>query len=248
MGLKNAGIALLGLAWAVLGCGRKPLRNGEITIVPEAGVPVVDGATDATAIEDGSATSGFVMLDDMEDHPDRPVPGGLTSAFYWQSMTARGFGNWFVSLSGGSTSDVARALVDPPRGDSHGAREIRGGDNAPAANMWAQLDHPLGGAIDLRAYAGIVFWARLTGSGGILDVALDSLPGGGGVYFKSDFTQLPTWEFHVSERWQQFTIRFADWPAFPPGVVSIDFVVSGSAGPFDLWIDDVALVCRAACP
>ncbi len=186
------------------------------------------------------------MIDDMEDHPDRPVPGGAPSAFVWGPPLV--LGNWFVSSSAGVTTDVGRSLIDPPRGDSLGAREIKGGDATPAANMWAQLNHPQGGAIDLRGYAGIVFWSRLTGSGGILDVALDSLPGGGGAYFKSDFTQLPTWELHVSEQWQQFTLRFDDLPAPPAGIVSIDFVVSGAAGPFDLWIDDLALVCRAACP
>ena len=245
---RNAGFAVLGLALGVVGCARKPLRDGAVNVAADGSVPVVDGAADGTASEGGSSVPGFVMIDDMEDHPESPVPGGVPSAFYWRSSTSFGLGNWFVSLSGASTSDVGRALIDPPRGDSHLAREIQGGDAVRAANMWAQLDHPQGRAIDLRAYAGIVFWSRLTGSGGIVDVALDSLPGGGGAYFASDFIQLPTWEIHVSERWQQFTLPFAGLPEVPDGVVSIDFVVSGAAGPFDLWIDDLALVCRGTCP
>jgi hypothetical protein len=250
MRLRNSGLAGLYLALWVFGCAdRKPLAGGEVSVAPDASTRVVDGGADRTATADVSTAPRFVMIDDMEDRRMDGLPTAPTlSAFFWQSPGTVRVGNWFVSSSDGSTNDVGRPLIDPPRGDSHGAREIHGGDTAKAANLWAQLDHPQGRAIDLSAYAGLVFWARLTGSGGILDVALDRLSGGGGVYFKSDFTSLPTWELFVPERWQQFTLSFDDLATPATGVVSIDFVVSGTAGPFDLWIDDVALLCRDTCP
>jgi hypothetical protein len=241
--------AVLGLALGLVGCARKPLRDSAGTVIVDGSAPVVDGATDGKAGHDGddaSSSPGFLTIDDMEDHPE--IPLRTPSAFVWHSSTSLGLGNWFVSSADGATSDVGRAPIDPPRGASQWAREIRSGDSARAANMWAQLDHPQGGAVDLSGYAGIAFWTRLTGSGGVVDVALDNLSGGGGAYFKSDFTRLPTWEIHVSDQWQQFVLPFGGLSVQPTGVVSIDFVVSGAAGPFDLWIDDLVLVCRAACP
>jgi hypothetical protein len=249
MWVTGIGVAVLCLALGTFGCGgRRPLASGEVSVGLDASTAVIDAAPDRTVMAEASTAPTFAMIDDMEDHTNGLPTAPTEAAFFWQSAGAVHIGNWFVSSPEGSTRDAQRSLIDPSRGDSQNAREVRAGDTTKAINLWAQLDHPQGRAIDLSRYAGLVFWARLTGSGGILDVALDGMPGGGGVYFQSDFRSLPTWELFVPDHWQAFTLRFDDLPTPPTGVVSIDFVASTSAGPLDLWIDDVALLCRDACP
>ncbi len=232
--VRPTAIKLLGLCFAsgAVGCAdRQPLAGGEGAVTPDANPPVVDAGADRTSLPDASNVPTFVMIDDMEEHADG-VGVPTLSAFIWQSPGTVRIGNWFVSSPDGSTKDVGKPFIEPPRGDSHRAREIRS-DTATSADLWAQLDHPQGREVDLSAYAGLVFWARLTGSGGVLDVALDRLSGGGGAFFKSDVTSLPTWELSVSEEWQQFTLRFDDLPTPTTGAVSVDFVVPGTAGPFE---------------
>ena len=133
---------------------------------------------------------------DMEDHPENPVPVRVCrSGVQLRSSTSLASRELrSCRSSGASTSDVlGRALIDPSRGEQpSGSRDSRAG-TACVPPTCGRSRSPEGRAIDLRAYAGIVFGLRLTGSGGIVDVALDSLPGGGGAYFASDFTQLPTW-------------------------------------------------------
>ena len=249
MRVMGIGMAALCLALGAVACGaRNPLASGEVSATLDAGTAVTDVAPDRTATAEASTGPRFVLIDDMEDHTNGLPTAPTEAAFVWQSAGAVRIGNWFVSSREGSTRDANRSLIDPARGDSQQARQVHAGDTAKAINLWAQLDHPQGRAIDLSGYAGLVFWARLSGSSGILDVALDSLPGGGGVYFQSDFISLPTWELFVPDRWHEFTLLFDRLPTPPTAVVSIDFVASLATGPVDLWIDDVALLCRDACP
>ena len=60
---RNAGFAVLGLALGVVGCARKPLRDGAVNVAADGSVPVVDGAADGTASEGGSSVPGIVMID-----------------------------------------------------------------------------------------------------------------------------------------------------------------------------------------
>jgi hypothetical protein len=188
------------------------------------------------------------MIDDMEEHADgRPV-APVPSAFFWGAGGAVRIGNWFASWSDGSSGDAGIAVIDPPRGDSQRARRVVRGTFVQSASLWVELDHPFGRPVDLGAYAGITFWARLDGGGGKLVVAIESDPATG--YFKARAanSQLPTQELAVAGEWQQVTLRFDEIGLRSTSVSSIDFVVAADTEPFTLWIDDLALFCRGACP
>jgi hypothetical protein len=211
----------------------------------DAGVPTTGGEADGMPERDGVSTSTvFEMVDDMEDHTDGRPTAPLPSAFFWGSPNPTRIGNWFVSWSDGSTKDAQIAVIDPPRGDSQKAREVKSGQAGRSADLWAQLDHPSGRAVDLSGYRGVAFWARLTGGGGKLVVALDD--GSDAASTASSKARagdppFPAQTVAVSQGWQQFVLCFDDFGIRPTAVESIDFVVAGDMESFDLWIDDVAL-------
>ena len=206
---------------------------------------MVDGAADRIANQDAMVGSPhFEMIDDMEDHMDGRPTAPLPSTFFWGSPSPTHIGNWFVSWSDGSTKDAEISVIDPPRGDSRKAREIESGQPGRSADLWAQLDHPSGRAIDLSGYRGMAFWARLTGGGGNLVVALDDGSGAGRTAAskaRAGDPPFPAQTVPVSEGWQHFVLRFEDFGVQPTAVASIDFVVAGGTDTFDLWIDDLAL-------
>jgi hypothetical protein len=113
---------------------------------------------------------------------------------------------------------------------------------------------------------GIAFWARLTGGGQKLFVAVRDQATAptqppddvfaGDVNGSPWFVQRLT----VSSEWQRFVLLFDD---FQPGaaspvkptraldtsaVISIDFQTGVGGSTFDLWIDDLAVLCRGECP
>jgi hypothetical protein len=208
-------------------------------------VLTADGAADALAKQDGvSGSPVFEMVDDMEAHTDGRPTAPLPSTFFWGSPNATRIGNWFVSWSDGSTKDAETAVIDPPRNDSRKAREIKSGQAGRSADLWAQLDHPSGRAIDLSGYRGVAFWARLTGGAGKLVVAIDNGSGAGRTAVskaRAGDPPFPAQTVSVSDEWQQFVLPFEDFGIQPTGVASVDFVVAGDAETFDLWIDDLAL-------
>ena len=191
-----------------------------------------------------SASPVFEMIDDMEDHADDRPNAPLPSTFFWGSPNPTRIGNWFVSWSDGSTRDAEIAVIDPPRGGSRKAREIKSEQKGRSADLWAQLDHPSGRAVDLSGYRGVAFWARLTGGSGKLVVALDDGSDAGSTASskaRAGDPPFPAQAVAVSEGWQQFVLRFDDFGIQPTTVGSLDFVVAGDTEPFDLWIDDLAL-------
>jgi hypothetical protein len=52
----------------------------------------------------------------------------------------------------------------------------------------------------------------------------------------------------VSETWTQFVVRFDELSLDLTAVSSIDFVVGGRSESLDLWVDDLAFLCRGSCP
>jgi hypothetical protein len=236
-------IFLLGLG--LVACAdRKPLHQTQVTVLPDSGVRTVDGAGDRIANQDAMpASTAFEMIDDMEEHTDGRPTAPLPSTFFWGSPSPTRIGNWFVSWSDGSTKDAGIAVIDPARGDSQKAREIQSGQPGRSADLWAQLDHPAGRPVDVSAYRGVAFWARLTGGSGKLVVAID---GGSGASASAKARggdpPFPAQTLAVSDGWQQFVLRFEDFGLQPTAVASLDFVVAGDTEAFDLWIDDLALL------
>jgi hypothetical protein len=222
-----------------------------------------------------TTSSGFLLIDDME-HDCARADG---AAFFWSVGTAGGLGNWFfrsasdmppsnANLPPAMTSfpfgDAFVEPIVPPRGSSTLARHVRGVGVWTAVDLLAQLNHPSQGPVDLSAFAGIAFWARLTSpSGRLIAFLRDQDPFSGPQdFFPAEFTSSPWFAQSVaaSSQWQHFILLFND---FRQGIVSgnasgralhtnaittIDFVTGFDGEAFDLWIDDLAVLCRGSCP
>jgi hypothetical protein len=59
---------------------------------------------------------------------------------------------------------------------------------------------------------------------------------------------LPSWTLAVGPDWQAFTLLFESFPLDDVSVASIEFFVGDEGESFDLWVDDLALLCVNACP
>jgi len=238
-----------------------PGQGGASGMTPglDAGKPGVqenDAGPDASP---ASTASLFLLIDDMEDvrrdgFPP-PPPGG--AGFWWRY----GLGNWFLGSAGTDSSaphgDAIAANIVPPRGDSLKARRVQSGGLSNGLDLLAQLNHLSGAPVDLHLYSGVSFWARLSSASGRLIVGL----GHGGPFLTVEATQSPFFaqSIAVSDQWEHFILLFDD---FRQGVVSgntsglplatnaistIDFVVGLNGEAFDLWIDDLSLLCRGVC-
>ena len=179
-----------------------------------------------------------IQLVDDVDHAGQPATPAHSSAFFWRG----GLGNWFVSTSDGlATRDATTDDVIPPRGENTKAYHVAEMNAGTAVDLWAQLNHPQGTGADLGSYSGIAFWARLNSSSGELTIAF----GADGRF--ADVTSAPHKVVPLSQNWTQFVVRFDELGVNATAVSSIDFVV-GQAAPFELWVDDLALLCRSDCP
>ena len=196
---------------------------------PQGGV---DAATAARSkrtetIDDMSSASG--------QYPELP-PG--SSSFFWRL----GLGNWFVDTSDGVHQDAPIEAAILADGSSVNARHVSGSGKGVSVDLWAQLNHPAGRPLDLSAYSGIAFSARLTGGNGIFSVVFD---GNGHVSARQPAADQT---FEVDAEWQQFTVRFADVGLEPSAVSSVDFVLRDAQAAFDLWVRDLVLLCNTTCP
>jgi hypothetical protein len=123
------------------------------------------------------------------------------------------------------------------------AYRVGGSGRASGVDLWVQLDHPGGRAMDLSAYAGITFWARLDGASDRLVVGMNP-----GIQYFSAPSSVPSVVLTVSPEWEQFELRFEDFDIDGQDVAIFDFVAGEGGGVFDLWIDDLAFICRNECP
>jgi hypothetical protein len=207
--------------------------------------------------------ASFLVIDDMEDGTRMgfppPPPGG--AGFWWPLGP---LGNWFLGSAGADLSaphgDAVAASIVPPRGASLKARRVQGDGLASGLDLSAQLNHPTGGPVDLRAYDGVSFWARLSSPSGRLVVALGQHHGS--TFLLAESTRSPCFARSIaaSDQWQRFVLRFDDFrqgvisgntsglPLATNAVSTIDFVVGLNGESFELWIDDLALLCRGVCP
>jgi len=191
----------------------------------------------------------FHLIDDM-DHADPSlpqVPPG-SSSFFWHGGTSF-LGNWFVS-SPDRLRDAGFADILPPRGNSKKACHVNGSALDNGVDLWAQLNHPENRPVDLSAYAGIAFWARLDSPSGRFSVAFNAHkpdPSFGAV----NSSPGPSLVRRLGgPDWERLILLFDDFgPTLDSSAVaSIDFIVGGAGEPFDLWIDDLMLLCRGICP
>jgi hypothetical protein len=187
---------------------------------------------------------------DQTESIDGVEPGTVPSlaspaGFYWSG----GLGNWFVCTPRGGNpnspihGDAQSADIVPPRGESTRAFRLQGSGEPLGADLYAQLEHPDGRAVDLSAYAGIGFWAKLDGDSDQLAVGLSAL-----APYCSASTDVTTVTVAVRNEWQKFELPFAAFGTDGHAVANIEFIVGAGGGAFDVWIDDLSLVCRGECP
>ncbi len=188
----------------------------------------------STASPGGSTTE---LVDDME-HTDgkypRLPPG---SGFFW----SQGLGNWFVTSSDGITQDAPIEAFVTPDGVTGKACHVSSAAGV-GVDLWAQLSHPTGHAVDLSAYSGVAFKVRLIGPSQTFIVAFSA---NGRFAPDMGFTWV---KLRASEVWQTQQVLFEDVVLDDPNVSSIDFAVPASHDPVDLWIDDLTFLCKGTCP
>ncbi|GEM_PF-3016546 len=180
------------------------------------------------------------LLDDV-DHAGSgypQVPAG-SSGFFWRG----GLANWFVTPAEGRQSDAKADETGTSTGQEAGkAYHVSGDGQSLGVDLWVELDHPSRRPVDLSAYSGISFRARLIGAASSLAVAFSA----NGQYFaRGAFAPAVT----TSGEWQTITLPFANVVDLDSSAISsIDFIVTSGGAPFDLWVDDLALRCRGKCP
>ncbi len=175
-----------------------------------------------------------------ESYPELP-PG--SSAFFWGSASSARIGNWFVTTPSALTRDAQMGDIVPPRDASTKAYHVAGPEFDQGVDLWAQLDHPSGRTVDLSNFSGVSFWARVGGESRNLLVGLGD---GQGFFGRAAAASPASQTVMVTDSWTQFLLRFEDFGVEANAIASFDFVLSGGRA-IDLWIDDLALVCRGAC-
>jgi hypothetical protein len=235
-------------AWAALGgllvaCGGR--ADGQRSSTTAGGAD--SGGASGSAAGAGAGGSRAPVLNDFDNEhssePGRPVPP-TPAAFIWGTGNGHHIGNWFLTTD--TLRDAEPVAIVPPRGDSTHARRAKGSGFASGAVLWAQLEHPLGRAVDLRPASGITFWSRLEGADSTLTVSLnDGARGAGSLEGRA---ALPSVVVAVDQEWRQLTVPFGDFEqADIAQVCSVEFFVGNGGGSFDLWIDDLSLLCPEPC-
>jgi hypothetical protein len=236
------------------GPGQPLTQNPTVDAGPDAsssatgGAGSSGGATNTTEIpapstgevtgQDPTVTSNSanVPLDDF-DHAtgNAPMlPEGIPG-FVWSLA----IGYWFQTLPENQVSDAIIDAVEPPRGDSAKACHLESASGP--AHLWAQLNHPLGIAVDMSRYSALTFWSRVDRGASAIRVTLTAE---GWITNDLDLDGALHTTLPISEGWQQWVISFDELGLGDDSIASIVFTPEGSDGPIDFWIDDLALLCR----
>jgi hypothetical protein len=218
----------------------------------------VAGSTSGGTAASGSATGGAPEVAQPADLGDgdhagdgRPVvPDDNTGGFFWRGCGEGSWrvGNWWITSDG--QHDALPREIDPPRDDSTEARGAHGADFVAGVVLWVELDHPRTSPVRLSGCSALSFWARLESLSGRVVVALNDGSRGSGLL--DGRATLPSRTLDVDPGWQKFVLPFESFPTERPAVndlslASIEFFVGDGGEAFDLWIDDLALVCSAGC-
>lgn len=230
---------VVGFMMGSAGCGGSVAKTdpggpaaGTSTNDPNAG-----GAGSAGPGQAGMAAAGGsagARTSEPLDAPDGSypaVPPG-SGAFFWKW----GLGNWFVDRADGVHHDAGFEVLD--------AEKVWETKSEPgvAADLWAQLEHPSGRAIDLSAYSGISFDARGVGGSASLVVTFNANGD-----FKTADSASAAQRFALTTTWQTFQLSFAD-AGSGTGIASVDFIFSAPDAAVELQLRQLALRCTAICP
>lgn len=227
------------------------------TDVGVSGSDGVSGSTGGSVTTGGSAAGGTTQVPQPVDlgdgdHADdgRPVvPIDTTGGFFWRGCGSASWriGNWWVTSD--RQRDALPREIDPPRNTSTTARGAGGADLPAGAVLWVELDHPRTRSVNLSGCSAVSFWARLESPSGQVVLALNEGSRGSGLL--DGRSVLPSKTLDVGPDWQEFVLPFESFPGLALddlSLASIEFFVGDGGEKFDLWIDDLALVCPGGCP
>jgi hypothetical protein len=251
----SAQLAFIGLM--LIGCGGRALGDGANEVGASGagtagaigGSPSdITGGTGGTTQAGGTTqggAAGYLIIDNEPPDDGRPVAPPNSSAFFWGSNSAGWrIGNWLVTSD--KVRDAHLLPIEPPRAGSTEARRANGQGFASGVVLWLQLDHPFGRAVDLSAYSGIEFWARLKSATSAVVVSLNDGSHAAGAL--DGRATLPSVSLTADYTWQQFTLPFNAFGLSDPKIATVEFFVGDKGETFDLWVDDFALTCSDACP
>lgn len=230
----------------------------------EAGVNIADAftgedsAVDAAPAPPAVPTRLFEVIDDLDHEAGREIgficPVGLCS--------------WFtrsVDSTGLSTS-AELVAPSPPLGMSKKAWHLRTAADSGGVDVRLDIHAPGFPRVlypDLRAYAGIAFWARGDADNDDLLVAIEDDNVIAPSYAQAAAGAKPwfTHSLKVAPDWRRYILLFDDFRQVdatgrPSGtgqlnaaaVWSIHFIAGLSRRAGGVWVDDVALLCKGACP
>jgi hypothetical protein len=241
--MGSIGRVMIVVLLLAIGCGGVSSRS------PEDGMNGAGSANGGT-----SAATTLPQPVDLGDgdHPEdgRPVvPIDTTGGFFWRGCGNASWriGNWWVTSD--RQRDAFPREIDPPRGTSTEARGATGADLLAGAVLWVELDHPQTRSVSLTGCSAVSFWARLESSSSRVVVALNEGSRGSGLLDGQSI--LPSRTLDVSPDWQEFVLPFASFPGLAAddlSLASIEFFVGDHGEKFDLWVDELALVCSGGCP
>lgn len=202
----------------------------------------------------------FQLIDDVEAEEDRPgfvCPVGLCSWNYLSTdRTQPG--------PPGGTLGLAEP-PSPPRGKSTRAWHVRSAAGAAGSDLHLEMHAPgFPHTVypDLSAYAGIAFWARSDSPGQEITLAVVDDKVVASSYDEALRSDKPwfTRRVPLGASWRRHIVLFDDLRQ-PEGagvmpdarlhtgaLWSFHFLAGLDRTGADLWIDDLALLCRGACP
>jgi hypothetical protein len=219
-----------------------------------APTPTLDASSDAAATDAAGVT---VVLHDMED-----------GSINFPSAAVGVLGSWFAAINyaaGRAPLPLDRLIepVVPPRGTSQKACHLKAGQYEDGVDLFVDF-HPISGKpdfnhADLRAYSGLAFWARSDANNLLVVAVADGLVDVQDEFWKAEFERnpWPSRQLMLTRTWQRYVLLFEDFRAGLPGqgravdpaaINSFHFLAGVGSMAVDFWIDDVALLCRGACP
>lgn len=233
--LKHVGriwqLILVGLCAALNGCGGSVARqNGEQPAT--GGAPTGQGGEQPATAGTPNEVPPSLTNESLDAPPGAypEVPPG-SAGFFWRL----GLGNWFVTTASGLHHDAGFETID-------NVKVWKAGASPDVTDLWVELNHPAGRALDLSAYSGIAFDVRVVDGAAPLVVVFNA---------RGDVAAEPLasveQRFAAAAAWQSFEVDFASAGLASTNIASIDFIASPSAS-LDLQVRKLALKCKAACP
>jgi hypothetical protein len=217
--------------------------------------PARDAGADRVDARDGGSVTA--VLHDMED-----------GSINFPSAAVGVLGSWFAAINyaaGRAPLPLDRLIepVVPPRGTSQKACHLKAGRYEDGVDLFVDF-HPISGQpdfnhADLGAYSGLAFWARSDTSDRLIVAVADRPVNVQEEFWKaeSEGRPWPSRQIMLTPTWERHVLLFEDLRTSVPapgravdaGTINSFHFLAGVGGvAVDFWIDDVALLCRGACP